>query len=166
MVLIRWGTRTPPQILEERPAAARIGWNLPPARYPRWRPHCHLFPVRHDFPGEIRIRRDCGFQCIQNRTNPRRRPVKIRYAEPLPCQGAKPVAGPLFHPTNVGVTAPRKPNPARRRPRTLFQPAVGPASLFKLAVMLSGSRDERLESKHLRLFFGSTDDSHRRVLSC
>jgi hypothetical protein len=57
MVLIRWGTQTPPQILEGRPVAARIGWNLPPARFHAGGPTTICVPVRHDFPHGIRIRR-------------------------------------------------------------------------------------------------------------
>ncbi len=165
MVLIRWGTRTPPQILEERPAAARIGWNLPPARYPRWRPHCHLFPVRHDFPREIRIRRDCGFQCIQNRTNPRRRPVKIRYAEPLACQGARAGCGTLLPPHKCGSdsAAQTQPRPAAAPEPSSNQPLARPP--FLISCHVERKSRQRLEPKHLRLFFGSTDDSHRRVLS-
>jgi len=52
MVLIRWGTRTPPQILEERPAAARIGWNLPPARSHAGGPTAICFLFDTTFPGK------------------------------------------------------------------------------------------------------------------
>lgn len=39
-----------------------------------------------------------------NRTNPKRRPSKIRYAEPLACQGGKGLSETPPHPTKGGVT--------------------------------------------------------------
>ena len=62
-------------------------------------------PVRHAFGWKSASRLDCGFQKHTNRTNPKRRPRKIRYAQPLACQGAEWPLGPIFYPTNVGVTA-------------------------------------------------------------
>ena len=50
--------------------------------------------------------RIAAFRSTQNRTNPKRRPSKIRYAEPLACQGARAHMGRASHPTNVVGTRP------------------------------------------------------------
>jgi hypothetical protein len=67
-------------------------------------PAFRLLPCSTRLRLEVRIRLDCGFQKHTNRTNPKRRPRKIRYAQPLACQGAEWPLGRIFYPTNVGVT--------------------------------------------------------------